>query len=274
MKTIGKMKKYLGTVIGALALTGAVLFGGCKTDGQSGQPDESVKTNKSEKTYVVTVGMETSQFAGDCPGAGVDAKRMTELLRTFSDNVVSFSSETAIKADIKKAMEDAVSKSELFIFYYSGHGGSDWFADTGADEEDGKDEFLCFYDTYMRDNEVWDIISKAKGRVFLMIDACHSRTMWRQPKPFSLQGFIPLAATYNEQGSLAMQCWSGCPDNTYSYGNSAGGKFTNTLLKYFSPYETYDSLWGKIESDKSLRQYEEVQRTKMGADYGSVRMFE
>ena len=120
--------------LAVVALTAfAFLFSGCKTDDSVGQSLAEVKTNKSATTYVVTVGMENSKFAGACPGAGIDAKRMTELLRAYSDNVVAFSSETAVKKDVVKAIENAVAKAELFIFFYSGHGGSDKFWDTGAD---------------------------------------------------------------------------------------------------------------------------------------------
>ena len=260
--------------LAVVALTAfACLFSGCKTDDSVGQSLAEVKTNKSATTYVVTVGMENSKFAGACPGAGIDSKRMTEILHTYSDNVVAFSSETAVKADVQKAMENAASKAELFIFYYSGHGGSDKFWDTGAEEADGKDEYLCLYDTYMRDNEVWNVISKCKGRVLLIVDACHSCTMWRQVKPFTMKACLPLAATHSAQGFLSMQCWSGCPDNTYSYGSSTGGQFTNTLLKYFNPTKTYDYLWEEIERDSNLQRFEKVQRTVMGTGFGAKPIF-
>lgn len=251
----------------------ACLFCGCKTD-ESLCPDLSeVRTNKADTTYVVTVGMENSKFAGACPGASLDASRMTALLRSYSDNVVSFSSETALKGDVKKAMEEAASKAELFIFYYSGHGGSDKFYDTGSDEIDGKDEYLCLYDTYMRDNEVWNAISKCKGRVLLIVDACHSCTMWRDVKPFTMKACLPLSTTHSAQGTLSMQCWSGCPDDTYSYGSSLGGQFTNTLLKYFDQRKTYDYLWAEIERDDNLQRFEKVQRTVMGTGFGAKPIF-
>ena len=45
---------------------------------------------------------------------------------------------------------------------------------------------------------------------------------------------MKLSASYNVSGPINMICWSGCPDNTYSYGSSSGGQFTNTLRKYFN----------------------------------------
>ena len=256
--------------LAVVALTAFVcLFSGCKTDDSVDQLLAEVKTNKSATTYVVTVGMENSKFAGACPGAGIDAKRMTELLRAYSDNVVAFSSETAVKKDVVKAIENAVAKAELFIFFYSGHGGSDKFWDTGADETDGKDEYFCLYDTYLRDNEMWQLISKSKGRVLIMADMCHSQTCFMVPAKFDFRSCLPFSATHIIGGTVNMQCWSGCPDDTYSYGSSTGGQFTNTFLKYFRPELSYDELWEKIESDQALQQFEKVQRTKMGNDFGT-----
>lgn len=260
--------------LAVVALTAfACLFSGCKTDDSVDQSLAEVKTNKSATTYVVTVGMENSKFAGACPGAGIDAKRMTEILHAYSDNVVAFSSETAVKKDVVKAIENAVAKAELFIFFYSGHGGSDKFWDTGADEIDGKDEYFCLYDTYLRDNEMWQLISKSKGRVLIMADMCHSQTCFMVPAKFDFRSCLPFSATHIIGGTVNMQCWSGCPDDTYSYGSSTGGQFTNTLLKYFNPGKTYDYLWNEIERDDKLKQFEEVQRTVMGTGFGAKPIF-
>lgn len=56
-----------------------------------------------------------------------------------------------------------------------------------------------------------------------------------------------------------MLCWSGCPDDKYSWGSSTGGYMTNALRKYFKKSLTYDKLWKKIEDDKSVKKYETVQ---------------
>lgn len=58
------------------------------------------------------------------------------------------------------------------------------------------------------------------------------------------------------------------------FGRDAnGGKMTNTLLKYFNPDKSYDYIWSCIENDKSLKRYEEVQRTLMGPRFGSKKIF-
>ena len=265
------MKKLLGMTI-AFGLFGC----GCIHDGGNTVPsgDDTTVNVKTTATYAVVIGMENSKFAGACPGAKLDSDRMFSLISKYAQNIVLLQDENATRATVRGAIESAVAKSEngLFILYYSGHGGSDPFPDTGIEETDGRDEYLCLYDNYFRDNDIWNLISKCKGRIFLMVDACHSRTMFRNAK-ITLLGGVPLSVTHNENGPIAMQCWSGCPDDTYSYGASSGGQFTNTMLKYFKDSLSYEDLWKKIENDSALKRYEIVQRTIMGADFSSLPVF-
>lgn len=266
------MKKLTGISV-ALGL----FVCGCVHDGRwnnNSSTDDTVVNIKTTTTYAVVIGMENSRFAGACPGAKLDSDRMYSLISKYAQDTVLLQDDKATMATVRSAIETAVAKSEngLFILYYSGHGGSDPFPDTGIEESDGKDEYLCLYDNYFRDNEVWNLISKCKGRVFLLFDCCHSRTMFRDTNITFLKA-IPLSASWHEGGVLPMQCWSGCPDDTYSYGSSTGGQFTNTLLKYYKESITYDELWKKIERDTNLKRYEAVQRTIMGADFSDAPMF-
>lgn len=209
---------------------------------------------------VVVVGMEHSKFAGNCPGAEKDASSMADLFRQYTSNIKVFLNGTATISNIKNALKDAV-KSDLTIFYYSGHGGSERFADTGSEEVDGKDEFLCPYDGYLRDNDLWEITSKAKGRVFEIFDCCHSETMFRT-SGIQMRN-IPFARSIDSSNPNIL-VWSGCPDNTYSYGSAEGGQFTNTFLKYYSKSISYADLWKRIKSDSNLAKYESVQKTIIG----------
>lgn len=272
MEKLNIITHTIASTITAVCLS-VLSISGCKDIEVQSLVDDSVKTNKSSTTYVVTVGMENSAFAGSCPGAGIDARRMTELLHAYSDNVVAFSSESAKKDAVVNAIKNGVEKAELFIFYYSGHGGSDRFWNTGLEELDGKDEYYCLYDSPLKDNEMWDMISKSKGRVLLINDCCHSQTIFRNPSGITFKKCMPLSTTHSETGCINMQCWSGCPDNTYSYGSATGGKFTNTLLKYFDSRKTYEFLWTEIENDSGLRRYEEVQRTVMGEGFSAKPIF-
>ena len=259
-----------------LAMSIGIISGGCVGDsgGNITPVDDTNVCVKTTATYAVVIGMENSRFAGACPGAKLDSNRMYSLISKYAQGITLIQDANATHAKVKSAIENAIAKSEngLFVLYYSGHGGSDPFPDTGIEERDGRDEYLCLYDNYMRDNEIWSMISKCKGRCLILVDACHSRSMFRNAN-ITLLGGVPLRATHNENGFISMQCWSGCPDDTYSYGSATGGQFTNTLLKYFNTSLTYNDLWTLIENDKTLKTYEMVQRTIMGNDFSNMLMF-
>ena len=261
----------MNKIIAILALAACSVCG-CKSGSDNNTVSESLQ---SQSTYAVVVGMENSDSFGECPGADYDAKRMYNVLSMYTKNVVLLTDKNATYNAVTSAMKNGIANGDLFILYYSGHGGSEPFSDTGIEEEDGKDEFLCLNDTFLRDNDIWNIIRNSKGRVMLIVDACHSKTIMRSPICFDLKRFkcSSLQATSDETLGVNLQCWSGCPDDTYSYGSSNGGKMTNTILKYFNNNETYDSLWNKVESDTTLQKYEYVQRTRSGFGFDNVKVF-
>lgn len=253
-------------------LASLLITGGCVSDDI---PEIDVDVNaKTSSTYAVVIGMEDSKFAGACPGSKLDSNRMYALLSKYAQNTLLLQDKNATRANVKGAIEGYVEKSGtgLFILYYSGHGGSEPFPDTGIEEDDGMDEYLCLYDSYMRDNEIWSMISRSKGRVLIITDSCHSKTQFRTPA-ITLAKSKVMRATSTEEGCISMQCWSGCPDNAFSYGSSSGGQFTNSLFRHFDQNLTYDELWKKIEQDSILKMYETVQRTLMGKDFKDMVVF-
>ena len=260
------MKSYLKGLAAIAMICG--LFSGCKHD------EINYSTAKSTNTCAVIVGMENSRFAGACPGAGYDAERMYKLLSQYAAHVAFFRDGNATKANVVNALKSAIAKAKdgLVIFYYSGHGGSEPFPDTGIEETDGCDEFLCLYDTWMRDNEIWNLIRSCNGRFFMITDSCHSETQFRNPT-FKIN--LPLAFDHmlNESQRFSLLCWSGCPDKDYSYGTSTGGQFTNAILKHFHQSKTYQELWDDIKSDKVLKEFENPQSTVLGNGFNNRCIF-
>lgn len=252
------MKKVITFISVIFSLS--LMIVGCKHTDNGVTP-----TAKTTNTYVVVVGMEKSRFAGECPGAGYDADRMYKLLVQYTPNAVLLRDSNATKANVVSTLRNAVAKAGdgLVIFFYSGHGGSEPFPDTGIEETDGHDEFLCLWDTYVRDNEIWGIVNRSRGRIFFLFDCCHSETMMRNPM-FKINPPLAFDHTITEDCKFSMLCWSGCPDNTYSYGASNGGQFTNALLRHFNSNKTYEYLWNEIKNDKTLRAYENPQSTVLG----------
>lgn len=236
-----------------VAVTAALVITGCKN---------GINTvTGNDTSCAVIVGMENSAFAGACPGAGLDADNMTLFLGSKVGKTVTLKNNKATKSAVRKALVDAVNSYDYVVFFYSGHGGSERVS-SSSDEDDGMDEYLCFYDQPMLDDEVWSIISKAKGKVFLIFDCCHSQTMYRNPG-ITFRKVTKKARKFGatSKGAFRMLCWSGCPDDTYSYGGPGGGVFTNTLLNKFSKKDSYASWWLKVSTDQNLLSNEEPQQT-------------
>lgn len=245
-------KKIVSTLLAV-----SVILAGCKPKPET---IEETRTNVTEKVSVVVIGMENSKFAGSCPGAHTDAIRMRETFRGWYPDVTLLENEHATKASVIAALTKAA-EADFMILFYSGHGGSEVFQKPGPEEVDGKDEFLCLYDTYLRDNDIWSIISKCNGRVWLIFDCCHSETMFRSVG-FEMKMVENSALTKAE--GMSMLCWSGCADDTYSYGDPSGGVFTSAILRNMFYDKTYDEVWKELEKDQILKSYERIKRTKIG----------
>lgn len=213
----------------------------------------SVKS--SIKTGALVIGVETSRFAGDCPGAIKDTATISKLLKNFTKNIVRLTDSRATVKSVTAALKEVV-KNDLAIIYYSGHGGNAKFSKVSLNEVDGKDEFLCLYDTYLLDNEIWNIIKNAKGRVFIIFDCCHSSDMFAAPSTMKLLAKDPPAdipgQTVVVDADIDMIQWAGCHESTVSYGSSYGGMLTNTINRYFDPSLSYKELWDKVANESSL----------------------
>lgn len=233
-------------------------------------------------TAIVISGVENSPKWGSCSGALTDCDTFQKIISKAADNysVTVLRDEQATVKNWKEAVEKAVEKP-LAIVFYSGHGGSDTnhVLGTGANEVDGIDEFLCLYDKPLIDDEVWKIISKSKGRVFLVFDCCHSGTMFRTAKVnnltnnnfgvFTNLNFKKLQTTTRDIDgqSPSILCWSACADDTVARGNRFGGLFTNAIKNHFGVGQTYKSIWNKLASDKSLQRIEVVQINEVGTSF-------
>jgi uncharacterized caspase-like protein len=204
---------------------------------------------ESDNTKIVVVGMERSAKYGNCPGSSHDASAMCGILSKYGTPVVLRDS-AAKRSAVRSALESALD-SELLIFYYSGHGGSQR-AHPGSGEEDGMDEYLCLYDGPMMDDEVWSILKNAKGRAFCIFDCCHSATMYQmvegEPVSAPTSSFtMQLASGPLEQGNVNLLVWSGCPDSDFSYGDAEGGVLTNAIVEAFSANRSYDDVWTRVK---------------------------
>lgn len=276
----------------------SAIFSGCSDD----ITDAVITTGAEPKTnityYYLCVGMENSKRFGACPGCEQDAQRMQSLLKDKygynGDILISEeATKSAVVGKLKKAV-DLMPPNGLLLFCYSGHGGQEWLGGKEPDGSDREDEFLCLYDTYMLDDEIWDIVSKCKGRVFLYFDACHSATMYRSVAAevrqargeavaldsgfvktkgfnFRIEDYLPAEAMSSDSTRAAVPrilCWSGCKETEYSYGGYNGGVMTRNLIHRWTPGISYASLWDLVVSGVQREQpTQHPVQTRMGAGF-------
>ena len=201
-------------------------------------------------TAVVCVGMERSGKYGSCPGAGVDSERMQKILSKYGQ-VDFMQNSKATVSSVRNALIAACQK-DLCIFFYSGHGGR--VRNPKAADGSGYSEYLCLNNGALYDYSIWDVVSKAKGRVVMVFDCCHSATMFRTAGdgdtwkidtgfPFSMLEHMATAQSANN-----ILVWSGCPADNYSYGDSSGGVLTNGILKAYNSSRSYDEVWRRASA--------------------------
>ena len=117
-----------------------------------------------------------------------------------------------VVGNFKKWLIQGSSNGDTVLFYFSGHGCQVW--DEDGDEEDGKDEALCCWDSQilkkkvrrrvggvwaeahelaftrnlLLDDEIRELLKQLHGRrVIFMSDSCHSGTVYKGIDPFFVQ---------------------------------------------------------------------------------------
>lgn len=230
------------------------------------KPEKKKRAVVKGDTYILCIGMQTSRKFGGCPGAKLDSDEMAKLLGNYG-KVVLLQDKAANNMSVTKCMDDGV-KHPLFILYYSGHGGQ--MKDKNG--EGGRSEFLCLDNGPLHDYTIWDHIQKAKGKVVLIFDCCHSATMFRdlRSKKTENVGFQFSMLRHMMRNALPMSehdilVWAGCPADDFSYGDDDGGVFTNGIRKGFKDSDTYNDVWNR--ASKAAKDQRPV-RTVMGAGFG------
>lgn len=260
-----------------MLLAVAVLFAGCVKESDP-EPVAHAQSATATPTYLC-VGMEMSKRFGECPGCQSDATYLSSLMNSLGYKgellISSMATKDVVVGKLKKGI-DSTPENGLFLFFYSGHGGQEFLGGKEPDGADREDEYLCLYDSHMMDDEIWSIVSKCKGRVFLYFDACHSATMYRSVaadlsvlrdgKPVAMalggnivrsKGFTMRTERFATATALSADgprvaprilCWSGCREAEYSFGSIRGGELTLAVAANWKKGESYNGLWAKVSS--------------------------
>lgn len=194
-----------------------------------------------------------------------DAKDMLALAKKkgFAGNTLLLD-DKATAAAVTAALQDAakkLSKGDLLLLTYSGHGGQ--VRDTNGDEKDNDrmDETWVLYDRQLVDDELYNLWGKFKAgvRILVLSDSCHSGTVTRNipefigggPRPRAMPRSVGIktenanralyrAIQDNNRGSETVQVKasvllvSGCMDNQTSMDGDNNGAFTGMLKKVWN----------------------------------------
>lgn len=228
---------------------------------------------------------------GQLTACEADAKDMRALAlkQKFTPNAMLLT-----KAATAQSVTDAIlnaaetlKSGDIFLLTYSGHGGQ--VKDTNGDERDSMDETWVCYDRQMVDDELFDLWSKFKAgvRIIVLSDSCHSGSVLRVVPPFISGGhrirampYTVVRAVQKAHASLyakiqrehpagdkvkvkaSVLLISGCMDNQFSQDGDRNGLFTGTLKtawnggKFKGNYRKFrDLIVSKMPVDQTPNYY-------------------
>jgi hypothetical protein len=131
----------------------------------------------------VSVGISDYPGAGnDLPECANDAVKIAEALRnqglTTPEREILLTDAQATRANITSALQRVAREArpdDVFVFFYSGHGGQSDRPSQDRQELDGIDEYLAVYDGPILDDELGRLVDAIRARTTLFaLDACFS----------------------------------------------------------------------------------------------------
>ena len=176
-----------------------------------------------------------------CEGCEIDVATMQGILAKKSfdpKNITPLLTQNATRKNVLDALNKAAAickPGDLFVFYYSGHGGQ--VKDVNGDEEDGQDETLVCYDGEVIDDQLNDAWKKFPegARIVAITDCCNSQSNFRAIPRGPVATFQPKSLTsklVDADEMKAMMIHIGaCLDGKTAQGYKDGGLFTKTLKK-------------------------------------------
>ncbi len=175
-------------------------------------------------------------------GSELDVDNMARLLIPLGFRVKTLKTSEATHHAILQALREAAQTTkpgELFVFYYSGHGGQQPdFKSTNIDEGDGKDETLVAYDKDIIDddlNDIWCSFAEGAG-IFMISDSCNSGTLYKGFRDFrALTPVMPVIdPLVNNKMRAQLIHFGGCLDGSNAEGHRDGGLFTMALCRVWN----------------------------------------
>jgi hypothetical protein len=174
-----------------------------------------------------------------CWGCELDVDNIERILKPLGYHVKMLKTGEATRDKILSSLYRAADNTvadDIFVFYYSGHGGQQ--PDIDGDELDGKDETLVAYDREVIDDKINFALAKFKPgvRVVMISDSCNSGTNYRGRATVKVDEesiFRPAARKSDKAFDIKAQLihLGGCRDGFTSAGYQGGGAFTMALCE-------------------------------------------
>ena len=136
----------------------------------------------SPETWAVVAGISGYQSRADILSrASMDAVEMYRFLRDEQgidpDHMILLVDAEATSSMFRNSLGDISRRAgpeDRLVVFYSGHGSQEAPGSGGAEEADGMNEVLCFYDEDLNDDSIRELLSEFPGYCYLFADACNS----------------------------------------------------------------------------------------------------
>jgi len=244
---------YRPDIVGEWSATAA--WGGAEGYNASSSIDIFVVTPNYRDNWAIIIGVRDYKEVEDLSYTDKDAIELYNKLREVwpEDHLKILVNEEANKSNIESAIKDWLAPNEtvesVVLFFFSGHGsqGSDV---APYDESDGKDEYICPYDslTDSYDNDIRDdtldswLDSLDSQHISVFLDSCHSGgfidKMAGKEFPFSDldDGF---AKDLSKDGRVIITACNET-ESSWEYGALEHGVFTYYILEGLDNLELLD----------------------------------
>ena len=159
--------------------------------------------------YAITIGLNSVDSAhydgwdGKLNAAEKDATDIQTLAKSVGFTTEIIKGNNATRESVAAAINNAaanLSTGDIFLLYYSGHGGQ--LPDLDGDEDDSLDETWCLFNGQLMDDDIRQFWTSFKEdvRVFILSDSCHSGTVAKMLREveLNLRGISPVAKDLTE----------------------------------------------------------------------------
>jgi len=244
------------------------------------------------KAYALLVGLKNvdpNAYGGwngvnGCWGCELDVDNIEGVLSPLGYHVRILKTKEATRDKILSALYRAADNtvaSDIFVFYYSGHGGQQ--PDLNGDEFDGKDETLVAYDREVIDDKIHQALKRFKTgvRIVMISDSCNSGSNYRGRRDVKANEnaiFRPFARTLERSDDISAQLihLGGCRDGFTSSGYYGGGAFTIALCDSWNNGAfngTFKDLHNKICEVISSTQRPQYSECKVSDEFRNQQAF-